>query len=137
MPKSALQALLSFVLLGLISGCALPYSQSSGTPIDEAKVSQIVKGKTTRAEIETMFGKPINTMMLPDGRRALSYSYTRTKLTAIGTPIPLVGGARGTTQNQTLQIYLSKEGIVEDYEFTDNTQKVRSNALGGVQSEPQ
>jgi outer membrane protein assembly factor BamE (lipoprotein component of BamABCDE complex) len=127
-----LMAPLMIACLAASSGCM---NTSSGTPIDTATVSKIEKGKTTRAQVEAMLGKPDMTMMLGDGRRLMSYAYTSTKIgvnPATAMLGPLASGS-GSTRSQTLQIFLSKDGVVEDYELNDNTRDIRGNGLN-VQS---
>ena len=94
------------------------------------KVSQIKKGVTTRAEVEALLGPPANVFMMPEGKRMMSYSYSSTKAeghATAATYIPYVGmfagGSKGEAQTriQTLQIMLNAKGIVEDYDFADNT----------------
>ena len=104
------------------AGCA---STSSGTKMSSADVNQIVKGKTTRAEVEKMFGPPTQVAMTGNDERLMIYSYNST--TAQTKPenfIPFVnmftGGARGKTEMQTLYVRLDKDNIVKDYEFNNN-----------------
>jgi hypothetical protein len=42
--------------------------------------------------------------------------------------------AQGTTKTQGLQIYISKDGVVEDYEFNDNTRDIQSFGDGSTKS---
>lgn len=66
---------LSLIFLGLcLWGCATAHS-TAGRDFDSAKVSQIVKGKTTADEIITMFGTP--------------YSKHRTQMTRSDGYIPI------------------------------------------------
>lgn len=131
--------LLAASMAFLLTGCVTRNPEmTSGTLIEPAKVSQIIKGTTTRAQIEAMFGKPSMTSMLPDGRRMISYNYSSTRMnvnsgallraafTASG---PL---AKGTTHTQNLQIYVSKEGAVEDFEFNDNMRDIQSFGDGSM-----
>lgn len=109
----------------LLTGCAT-VDQSSGPSIDPAKVAMIQKGKTTRAEIEQWFGKPDNVAIMPDGRRAITYTHTSMKVAAQVNPLNMVlpvfsDTTKASQRMQTLQIYLSKEEIVDDFEFNDNT----------------
>lgn len=127
--------------ISLLTGCVTREPEmSSGTPIESAKVTQIVKGKTTRAEIEGLFGKPDMTSMLPDGRRMIAYNYSSTHMKvnsgAILRAAFTASGslAQGTTKTQALQIYLSKDGIVEDYEFNDNTRDIQSFGDGSMKT---
>lgn len=123
----------------LLSGCITRNPEmTSGSLIEPAKVTRIVKGTTTRAEIEALFGKPDMTSMLPDGRRVITYNYSSTRMnvnsgdvlraafTASGTL------AKGTTHTQNLQIYVSKDGVVEDFEFTDNMRDIQSFGDGSM-----
>jgi len=124
---------LLFITLAVITfftGC-MSMDSSYGTPIDSEKVSQIVKGRTTRIQIEAMFGKPDMTSLIADGRRMISYSYTSTKMGINGATAMLgpFAKVKGATQTQSLQIYVNKDGIVEDYEFSDNTRDIEGQGL--------
>lgn len=139
-PRLRLACLLIGIAL-VLAGCSFSGSSqsSTGTPIDPAKVSQIVKGTTTRAEIEAWFGKPDMTTLLPDGRRSLSYSYTSTRAeTSTGKfiPYPFLTGdmtakqrANVSTHTQNLQVFVSKDGIVEDHEFNDQIRDTETKGL--------
>jgi outer membrane protein assembly factor BamE (lipoprotein component of BamABCDE complex) len=113
---------------------------TSGTFIEPAKVSQIVKGKTTRAEIEALFGKPDMTSMLPDGRRVVSYNYSSSRFEVnsgyvLKAAFTASGAlAKGKTHTQGLQIYVSKEGVVEDFEFSDNSRDIQSFGDGSMKT---
>ena len=116
----------------IFSGCM---NSSSGTPIDSAKVERIQKGKTTRAEVEALLGKPEMAVMMGDGKRCLSYVYSATKMSVVPSPGMLIGigSARGATRSQTLQVFVGKDGVVEDYELSDTTRDIKGNGLS-VQS---
>lgn len=127
-----LQAVLLSVVVLLTSGCM---SHQYGTKIDQSKISQIKKGVTTKAEVEVLLGAPTMVSMIGEGRRMMSYTYTESSAQATATSyIPVVGlltgGATGHTRTQTLQIMIAKSGVVEDYEFSDNTQNLESG--GGL-----
>jgi len=117
-------ALLLFIITGFVAGCA---SVSHGTKIDKDKVSQIKKGVTTKAEVELLLGHPAHTSMAGDGRRMMTYNFTEASSTQY---IPVVGLFAGgsSTHTQSLQIMITKSGVVEDYEYSDNSQ----NTEGGI-----
>lgn len=115
-----------------LTGCA---TNTYGTKLDQNKVSQIKKGVTTRVEVVAVFGPPVTVSMLGDGRRMMFYSYfDRSAQPNAVAFIPLVGiiagKASGQTRNQTLQIILNTNDIVEDYEFSDQTREFESGAFG-------
>jgi len=128
--KLPIQTLLLAALCAFLPAC-MSTNNSSGVPIDAAKVSQIVKGKTTRAELEALLGKPEATVLVGDGRRMLTYSYSEMNMRAG------FGGVKGTTRTQSLQVFLDQNGVVLDYELSDNARDVKGGMLGGnVQSTP-
>jgi hypothetical protein len=109
------------VLLGC-SGC-VGMDMTSGTPMTSADASSLVKGKTTRTEVEQRLGPPASITMTSDGRTMATYSYY--KIQAAVDPktyIPVVGlfvgGATGTGQTQTLIVTYGKSNRVEDYTYS-------------------
>lgn len=117
-------AFLSVAIFG--GGCA---STSHGTKIDTQNVSRIEKGVTTRAEVEQMFGPPMNVGLMGDGRRSMMYQYMETDTKVKGTSFipfagPFMGGSKGTTRTQQLQVILTKDEVVEDYVMNDGTSKI-------------
>jgi outer membrane protein assembly factor BamE (lipoprotein component of BamABCDE complex) len=109
-----------------IAGCT-----SSGTKLDQSRVSEIQKGVTTRAEVEAKLGPPDYVAMMPDGRRQLVYNHSETSLSA-GSFIPFANTftSGGNTRRQTLQILINKDNIVDDYEFSDKTGEFTSGPFG-------
>lgn len=120
-----LQAVL-LLITGLFAGCA---STSYGTKMDQNKISQIKKGVTTKAEVEALLGPPAHISIIPgasgDGRRMMQYSfYEMSAKPTAASFIPVVGGFVGGSQQQrtqSLQIIITKSGVVEDYEYSDST----------------
>ena len=119
------QAVLLLFITGFVAGCA---STSYGTKIDRDKVSQIKKGVTTKAQVELLFGPPAYAGMAGDGRRMMTYNFTEGSSTQM---IPVVGLFAGSasTHTQSLQIMISKSGVVEDYEYSDNSQNTEGGFL--------
>jgi outer membrane protein assembly factor BamE (lipoprotein component of BamABCDE complex) len=54
-------------------GCGKPIIQ--GTPIDKAKLEQIVPGTTSEAKVTELFGQPFKTEMVSGGVTKKTYSY--------------------------------------------------------------
>ncbi len=111
-------SVLSLSLL-LFAGCA-----TTGQKFDASKVSQIKKGVTTRAEIETMFGQPLSSVTLGNGKCVIEYQYAEGHSTAQSF-IPIVGDFAGGTkgQAQILTITLTKENIVEEFRYSTSQQE--------------
>jgi len=115
------KSILSVFTLGalglLLAGC---YSTKMGDPIDADKVSQIQKGVTTRTQVEAMFGAPMSSSMMGDGRRMLVYNYSEFNGHMTG---PWSGA--GQNRSQMLQIMLDQNNVVQDYELSDGTTQFR------------
>lgn len=136
--KSFAQSVLALCLFAGFTGCS-SVNAESGTLMSQDKIAQIKKGVTTRAEVEALLGPPANVAMMPEGKRVMSYSYTSTKGEGHATAasfIPYVGMFAGGTKTegqmriQNLQVMLNAQGIVDDYEFSDNTNSINSTTGG-------
>src|SRR5690554_4403353 len=76
-----LMRLLSVVFAALfIAACA-----SSGRPIAQSNIDQIVHGETTRAELVSMFGRPMSETVNSDGSVILTWAYAYVGFAGIGT----------------------------------------------------
>ncbi len=63
--------------------------------VSKEKVSQIRKGATTKSQVESIFGEPIDRLILPDGE---SFFYKDFNL-------------------RTLHVEFDKNGVVKDYVY--------------------
>lgn len=88
-------ALFMFFAVILLAGCA-----ASHKPIDVGHVqSNVVKGKTTMAEVENMYGTPYNKGILKDGTQFFYYLYA----------------SHLTGASQDFTFYFDKNGQVANY----------------------
>ena len=129
-PHALLAALLLTVPLAF-AGCA-----SSGNELDRAKLDQVEKGVTTRAEFERLLGPPNGVGMAGSGDRLLHYHFMEAKAKGVSfIPVvgPWVGGADTRTQN--LQVRVDSEGIVQDYEFTEQTGETSNSPFSNSRSQ--
>ncbi len=125
------------ILLASLTGCAIPVNSSYGNKIDPGKVALIKKGVTTKDQIEQMFGPPMNVSLAPDGKRIMTYMYVGTQGTqsTLILPVYVSENNNSTTQTEQLQVILSKDDIVDDFEFNSGTQNTTSHGgTGGATS---
>lgn len=89
-------------------------------------LADIVKGKTTKAEIEKIFGKPNGTGFQSDGSEVWHYTYGK-GTTDAASYIPVVGVFAGSSKVETksLNVVFDKKGVAKDYTISSssNTQK--------------
>lgn len=85
--------------------------------------SKVIKGKTTKDEIQKIFGKPTSRSTDGDGNDTWAYSDINFTTNLAGyMPIPIVRNVFGhtKTQSKNLIIIFNKNGIVENYTFNEN-----------------
>lgn len=99
----------------VISGCA-----TVGKEIHQTNVDQLQKGKTTKDQVIQTFGQPDATYFDRDGRLVFSYFASKMSPTVYSF-IPIVNIVHNEIKqkNQSLIIMFSKDGIVEEYSFTN------------------
>lgn len=104
-----------YLLIGLlfVIGCT---TVSSGNKriIQEDVLSQIKEGKTTKAEVKTLLGEPLDVSFMTNGDEQWKYFYTRAKVKG-ATYVPIVNIFEGGVESKTdtLTILISEEGIVK------------------------
>jgi hypothetical protein len=90
---------------------------NDATDFDESKISRIVKGTTTKAEVQAMFGKPngggVHPFIKAKDENALIYSYAHAKGSAFNMKF----------YNKTLVLSFDAAGLVTDVEYTSNGEK--------------
>jgi hypothetical protein len=91
--------------------------QNDATEFDESKVASIVKGKSTRAEVIAMLGKPNGSGVFPfiktKGETAVIYSYAHAKGNAFNMKF----------YNKNLIVSFDATGVVTDVEYVSNGEK--------------
>lgn len=103
----------SFVIFQLL---ALAACASAGVKIDQSKLTQLQKGKTTYEDVVAMFGKPTQAMIKDDGSKMISYAYYSIQ-TRPETFIPYAGAFVGgsDSENTVVMINFDKKDILQSY----------------------
>ena len=100
-----------------------------GRKFEEAQVSTIQKGQTTRDQIIGLFGEPPNSETRAGGIELLTYQYAFSKTKGVNAVafIPLIGADKEATKREvvhrTLVVEL-KKGVVQDYSYSEERKKV-------------
>lgn len=115
------RALFAAALLGstlAILGCASGGNQRIANATDEGVAVSIVKGQTTREQVQAAFGAPIYKMPVPEGGEVWSYAFTRSQIDAASF-IPIVGMVAGgtTLSMKQLIVWFDGSGVVSNYTF--------------------
>jgi|GEM_PF-463535 len=111
MRQHALLAITVLFLAGwIMAGCAARHLV--GSPIKEEGIPKIVAGKTTRAEILSLFGPPYRVESKGD-QEVLTYFYGKQS----NWTIVLYSESRHSAD--ILNVYLNQNGIVSNYAFSE------------------
>jgi outer membrane protein assembly factor BamE (lipoprotein component of BamABCDE complex) len=107
--------LLVFVGLSL-SGCFAIHGvkHETGKPLDERRVAQIVKGRTTAEEILTWFGTPTSTSRL-GGNELFVYKHCKNEGSTV--MLPAVGQTQMREICNELTVTLTASGHVKAHGF--------------------
>jgi outer membrane protein assembly factor BamE (lipoprotein component of BamABCDE complex) len=102
--------LLLIPVIAFSIGCGKPIIV--GTPIDKAKVEQIVPGTTSEAKVVELFGQPLKTEMVSGGLTKHTFSYYEEHPRIIRKNVQVKEVLEVYTQGGVVQKYdLRKEGV--------------------------
>lgn len=105
------------VALSLILGaCVSAGNESIADSTNESVSAQLVKGRTTQAQVRQAFGDPIKTSFASNGNESWEYEFSRmqSKPTNFIPYINLVhSGAQG--DKKSLVVFFDKQKVVSDY----------------------
>ena len=120
-----MEKLIIAILVIFLAGCA-----TAGKPMQQTQVDRIQKGKTTKQEIIQTFDQPDGTYFDKNGNLIWYYTAAKIKSTA-WTFIPVVNLVHNEIRmkNQILTIVFNRDGIVEDYSFTDSDKSLKSGII--------
>lgn len=124
--KSVRQVFVFFAVLTL-TAC-----MSYGTKVDQDKLSQFQKGKTTYAEVIEKLGKPTQNTINSDGTRTIMYMYAQAQANAANF-IPLVGSFLGgaESENTTVTLTFDKRNILTSYTASEGGAETGTGITSG------
>jgi len=105
------------IFFGLLLGACV----AAGVKVDQAKVAQFERGKTTYQEVVSALGRPSSTTALSTGVRFANYTYLESRArpsTFIPYIGPFVGGADSSTSSVTFQF--DANGVLVSYTTTES-----------------
>jgi outer membrane protein assembly factor BamE (lipoprotein component of BamABCDE complex) len=82
MKRRMVSILLALVIIGGVVTPSIGVEQGNKEILDSNKTSQLVVGKTTKAEVRALFGEPNNITTRNDGWERWIYSYVKVKMFA-------------------------------------------------------
>lgn len=117
-----------FIAIFSLSAC-----MSMGKKVDQEKVSQFVKGKTTYAEVVQQLGKPSQSTINSDGSRTAMYMYIQSQANAASF-IPIVGLFAGgaNTENTTVTLSFDNKSVLTSYTASEGGSSMGTGITSGA-----
>ena len=94
------------------SGCAMIGRNKDFRPIEEKTLAQVTPGKTTAADVMTLFGPPTQIVKLTNGN---AYIYDRSLSKATGLWLVLVSFVNYDTQHDRIVFFINNQDLVTHY----------------------
>jgi outer membrane protein assembly factor BamE (lipoprotein component of BamABCDE complex) len=108
---------------GFVAGCASAGNERIADESRETVAQQIIKGKTTQAQVRELYGDPIKTSFTDSGNESWEYEFTRTQSKPTNF-VPYVNlihrGVEG--EKKSLVFFFNKSRVVQQY--TVSTSKI-------------
>lgn len=98
-----------------LSACTQKNLVEQGTPLNNAKVSKIVEGSSTEAQILSLFGEPTTKTVINSNETQWTYQYTKKSSTSH----MLIGETQYNIIEGKLDIIMSK-GVVTWFNYNEN-----------------
>jgi hypothetical protein len=117
---------LAMLVLAAVGGCASSGNESIADATGASVAGQLVKGKTTQADVRRLYGDPLKTSFTSSGSESWEYEFIRmqSKPTNFIPYVNLVhSGAEG--DKKSLVILFDKSKVVQDY--TMSTSRVNTS----------
>ncbi len=124
--KHALLAPLALLVV-LLGGCATAGNASIAHETKVSVAHQLVKGRTTEAEVRALYGDPVQTSFTDKGNAIWTYTFTKSHVTAT-TYIPFYGLFNGGTigKEKELVLFFNKNDVLKNYQFSNSNISVHT-----------
>jgi len=118
---------LMVIMAAILSAC-----MSTGTRVDQDKVSQFTKGKTTYDAVVQTLGKPDRTMVNSDGTKTIMYIYMHSQSKASNF-IPFVGAFIGgeEMENSFATFTFDKRLVLTGYTSSQGGSNMNTGIING------
>jgi outer membrane protein assembly factor BamE (lipoprotein component of BamABCDE complex) len=119
-------AIAILLMASMLAGCVSAGNESIADSNSETVSKQLVKGRTSQAEVRRIFGDPIKTSFTSNGNESWEYEFSRmqSKVTNFIPYVNLVhSGAEG--DKKSLVIFFDRAKVVQDY--TMSTSRIDIN----------
>ncbi len=113
----------------MLVGCVNSGNQTLKSESQESIKSKLVKGKTTKADVQAQFGDPYSRSTQEDGNEVWTYVMHNTQMNSISF-IPVVGLLAGGSDNQSKTLEITfKENTVSKWNFSSGNNGIKTGII--------
>ena len=114
-------------VIALLSGCASVGNETLRAESEASVQKKMTEGKTTKAEVRSMFGSPLKKTFTDGGSEIWTYEFSKVSADAVSY-IPIVGlfGATASGTKKELVVLFDKSGIVHRYSMSESDVKQKT-----------
>jgi hypothetical protein len=108
-------------------GCASTGNETLRKESESTVSMKMTEGKTTKAEVKSMFGSPLKTSFTDGGAEIWNYEFSNVSLDAISyVPVVSMFGGTSSGKKKDLVILFDNEGIVKRYSMSESDVKTKT-----------
>lgn len=126
-----MKKILTALVVGMtLAGCASSGNQSLRDETEASVSAKLTEGKTTRSEVQQMFGSPYQTSFTSEGEEIWTYQLDNLQADAVNF-IPVVGalGTSHSGKRKQLVVLFNNKNIVRRYSMTDSDVSVKTGVF--------
>ena len=119
-----LKLTISLFAVFLLIGCASTGNESLRNESEAGVQSKLVEGRSTKAQVRSMFGSPMRTTFTDGGLEIWTFEFKNVSADAV-TYIPIVNmfGATASGTKKELVVLFGRDGIVQRYSMSESAVK--------------
>ena len=126
--KIALLAILAAVLV--VSGCASVGNETLRAESESTVKGKMVEGKTTKAEVKSMFGSPMKTTFTDGGLEVWTYEFSKVSADTVSfIPIVNLFGATASGTKKELVAMFETNGVLKRYAMSESDVKQKTGVF--------
>jgi outer membrane protein assembly factor BamE (lipoprotein component of BamABCDE complex) len=110
--------------------CASVGNETLRAESEKSVQSKMVEGKTTKAEVKSMFGSPLKTSFTESGMEIWTYEFSKVSADAVSfIPIVNLFGATASGTRKELVVLIDKAGTVQRFSMSESDVKQKTGVF--------
>jgi outer membrane protein assembly factor BamE (lipoprotein component of BamABCDE complex) len=113
----------------MLAGCVSSGNQMLKSETQESVKAKLIKGKTTKEDVQANFGAPYSRSTLDSGEEVWSYVMHNSQMNATSF-IPVVGLFTGGSDNQSKTLQITFNGnVVNKWSFSSGSNDIKTGII--------